>query len=250
MTQIKFLCDTVLKQQPVESSKLTDTQKQAVKAGVSYEVQSYATSGDHVKVSFATQSFQGKNTWFVYQPHVVISKGDRIVVPAEVKLKVPYKSQLDNDQDPYGTCNVTSIAMTMAYFGVKPKNPNQQLEDEFHDWIDKKGLDRHSPADLAKLVQAYGHKDRFTTKATIQDVQEWLAQGNPAIVHGYFTQSGHIICLIGYNAKGFIVNDPYGEWWESGYDTSRSGAGLTYSYSMIDRTCRSDGDFWVHFISK
>ncbi|MGG6266984.1 C39 family peptidase [Leptolyngbya sp. AN03gr2] len=61
----------------------------------------------------------------------------------------------------------------------------------------------------------------------------------PAItfVQECFTPTGHIICIIGYNDKGFIVNDPYGELMfspnpeESCYDIYTTGAGLTYSYN-------------------
>lgn len=33
-------------------------------------------------------------------------------------LKVPYFSQLDNKYVPGGTCNVTSVAMCLAYRGI------------------------------------------------------------------------------------------------------------------------------------
>jgi hypothetical protein len=54
---------------------------------------------------------------------------------------------------------------------------------------------------------------------------------------------------VGFDSKGFLVHDPYGEWFESGYDTSTSGAYLHYSYDLIQRTCIPDGQFWVHHIS-
>ncbi len=250
MLQIKFLCDSVLKQQPLQSSQLSGDQKCDIKAGCTYDVQVYTPMLDHVKVTFVNQTFQGKNTWYVFQKHAVVVKEKKVVCPSEIKLKVPYKSQLDNTENPYGTCNVTSIAMALSYLGLKGKNPKKQLEDEFQDWMEAKGLDRHSPQDLAKLVEGYGYKDTFKTNATVEEVQDWLIQGNPAVIHGYFTTSGHIVCVIGFNQKGFIVNDPFGEWHSDGYDTYSSGAGLTYSYGMIDKTCRHDGDFWVHFISK
>lgn len=250
MLQIKFLCNSVMKLQPLQSSQLSAEQKCDIKAGEVYDVQVYTPMLDHIKVTFKNQNFKGKNTWYLFQKHAVIVKDEKVICPAEIKLKVPYKSQLDNAGNPYGSCNVTSIAMALSFLGLKAKDAKIQLEDEFQDWMEAKGLDRHSPADLVKLVEGYGYKDTFKTNATVQEVQDWLILGNPAVIHGYFTTSGHIICLIGFNQKGFIVNDPYGEWNADGYDTDSSGAGLTYSYEMIDRTCRDDGEFWVHFISK
>lgn len=168
----------------------------------------------------------------------------------EVKLNVPYKSQLDNADNPFGSSNCTSLAMAIAYFDVKPHNGHKQLEDELQEWLETQGLKRYNPYDLVKVVKAYGCQDNFKTDATIDQIKEWLDRGNPAVVHGYFTPAGHVICLIGYNAIGFIVNDPCGQYSESGYDSSTSGEGLTYSYETIERICLQDGEFWVHFISK
>ena len=168
-----------------------------------------------------------------------------------VQLKVPYLSQLDNTLDPHGTCNVTSASMCMAYLGHPIRNAqNLQIEDELNQYCYDHGLDRHVPGDIAKVIRAYGYKDDFQPDAKWGDVKKWLAGGNPCIVHGWFTGSGHIIAIIGYNKKGWIVHDPYGEWYPEGYDTNRSGAGLTYSYEMMKRVCGTDGDLWIHYVSK
>ena len=57
--------------------------------------------------------------------------------------------------------------------------------------------------------------------------------------------------LMRYDASGFIVNDPYGEFFQSGYDNRRSGAGLHYSYGLIARTCSPESqqdpqNLWIH----
>lgn len=257
MAQLKVLQDTTFTLQPVDSSTLPDSQKQSIAANSLFQVASYLPSENHhFKVALANQTFQGHNTWYVYRPHVQLldDKGNSLQADT-VQLKVPYLSQLDNVENPYGSCNVTSIAMALMYLGIKQQHPGKQFEDELQDWMAARGLDRHSPNDLVKLVIAYGAQDKFKTNATIDDVKNWLAQGNPAVTHGYFTSSGHVICLLGYNEKGFIVNDPYGEWFADGYDRNdykneQKGKALTYSYSMIQRTCMTDGQFWVHFLSK
>jgi hypothetical protein len=170
---------------------------------------------------------------------------------SSVILKVPYLSQLDNVDDPYATCNVTSVAMCLAYYGHPIRNSQGiQLEDELNQYCYSNGLDRHVPTDLKKLLEAYGCKDDFQFDAKWASAKTHLAGGNPLIVHGYFTRSGHIIAIIGYNEKGFVVQDPFGEYFASGYDTSRSGAKLTYSYEMMRQTCGTDGDLWLHFVSK
>ncbi len=144
--------------------------------------------------------------------------------------------------------------MSLAYLGVPRKHPEMRFPDELSQYCNTHGLDRHNEMDMVKVVEAYGSKDRFSKTASFEQVKKLLIQGNPAVVHGYFTSSGHIICLIGYNSKGFIVNDPYGEImyspFHSYYDIYASGAGLTYSYNLIYNTCCTDNQFWVHFISK
>lgn len=171
--------------------------------------------------------------------------------PSTVRLNVPYLSQLDNVNNPHGSCNVTSVSMCMGYFGHPLRNPNtgEQLEDELYRFMLDHGLSRHSPHDLQKVLKLYGYEDDFRPDAKWDDVKKWLEGGNPCISHGWFTRSGHIVTLIGYNEKGWLVNDPYGEWSSSGYDTNRSGAGLTYTYAMMKNVCGPDGDNWVHFVS-
>ncbi|MEG5234324.1 C39 family peptidase [Microcoleus sp. AT9b-C3] len=167
----------------------------------------------------------------------------------EKLLNVRHFSQLDNRHHPSGTCNLTCVAMCLDYFKVRPKQPGKQLEDELFEYVYSKKLSRHSPEDLAKVVRAYGCKDRFTWYATIEEVIAWIDQGNPCILHGMFTRSGHIVVARGYKPGKLIVNDPNGEYFRNGYDITASGAGLEYSFGLIQETCAYDGEFWVHFIS-
>jgi hypothetical protein len=258
MTQLKILVDTILKQQPVPSSQLPEDQQQAVTAGSVFDLLAYLPVSGHIKVTFANQTFQGKNTWYVFAQHAQLldESGHPIaILPPQVKLNVPYQSQLDNVENPSGSCNVTSIAMCLEYFGVKGKSPNERLEDELQDWLTANGLDRHVATHLVKAAEAYCIKDDFEPTATIDQVKHWLAGNNPVVLHGNFTSSGHVICVIGYNDQGFIVNDPYGEWFADGYVCNDAanpyrGQGLTYSYTMIQQTCVVDGGMWVHFLSK
>ncbi len=148
--------------------------------------------------------------------------------------------------------------MVLKFFGILGTGQGQ-LEDQLFEKITKRGLSRHSPHDLAALINndygKFGIRDDFKQDATHAQVKEHLNKGFPVIVHGWFTQSGHIIVIVGYDDKAYggrgayIVNDPYGEYFPKGYDTRASGKGLLYSYPMMKELAGNDGDFWVHFVS-
>ncbi|WP_199321853.1 C39 family peptidase [Leptolyngbya sp. FACHB-321] len=139
--------------------------------------------------------------------------------------------------------------MCLGYLG-HPNPTGEQLEDELYQYCENHSLNREAPTDLATLIQRYGYADDLQMNGHWKDIKPWLNKGNPVIVHGDFTARGHIVVIIGYNARGWIVNDPYGEWFSDGYDTNASGAGLTYSYGMMERICHPSGDLWVHYVYK
>ena len=171
-----------------------------------------------------------------------------------VRLNVPYKMQLDNKFEPYSTCNVTSLAMCLEYYDSdvvhKHKSQFAQLEDELYQYMSDKGLNKHYPEHLAQVARDYGIEDDFTVHGTFDRCKQHLNEGNLCIIHGYFTAPGHIIVLVGYDSTGFIVHDPYREWFSTGYRTNLSGEYLHYSYNLIEKTCAYDGEFWVHYLSK
>ncbi|WP_421654900.1 C39 family peptidase [Leptothermofonsia sp. ETS-13] len=251
---LKTLNVTTLKKKPIQSSQLPEEQKQPLESNQQFEVSSFAIERDHVRVAFAKDSFKGFNTWYAFSGHIQIIKDGTVVFPKPrprtVKLAIPYKSQLDNEENPTGSCNVTSLAMCLEFLGARRKTTMGQFEDELYRYAINQGLSRHDPHDLAIIVENYGCRDDFRTNATIEQVQAWLADGKPAVTHGYFTSFGHIVVLAGFDERSFLVHDPYGEWTPSGYRTDLSGKYVNYSYTMIRNLCIPDGSFWVHFISK
>lgn len=155
------------------------------------------------------------------------------------QLTVPYFSQRDNTLNPSGSCNVTSIAMALSHLGIRGDGSFPQLEDQMYQRCLDRGFDRHSPFGLKSLVESYlGCKDDFTEYGTLAAIRKALDEGKPCVVHSYLTGFGHVICVIGYDANGFIVNDPWGEWspWEY---ASRDGAGKHYSNRCIAACCDS-----------
>lgn len=171
--------------------------------------------------------------------------------------EVPFFSQLDNRFNPYGSCNVTSIAMCLWFYGIRGNGSQKQLEDQLYKDLLDTGRSRHNPQDLEWLVNCYQPivKDVFNVQGTIKDITNSIDNGNPVVLHGYFTRSGHIIVIVGYKDNVLIVNDPYGEYWKHGYDTSIRGERLEYSFGMIAALCSPESkndpsNLWIHCFSK
>lgn len=170
-------------------------------------------------------------------------------------LDVPYFSQLDNELNASGACNVTSISMVLYSLGLRGDGSYPQLEDQLYQRCLDNGWSRHDPYGLKKLVESYGYKDELTERGTLHDIRKAIDDGNPCVVHGYFTKFGHIVTIIGYDDHGFVVNDPYGEWFATGYNCNVSGERLHYSNELIAEVCSPESaddpqHIWLHRISR
>ncbi|MEC4882148.1 MAG: C39 family peptidase [Scytonema sp. PMC 1070.18] len=253
--------NTVFKQTTVPSTELPDTEKINVQAGSEFEVQSYLEIEKHVKFTLMNDSLAGRKTWIAYKNHLELIGDDGLKIigeyktgdklPEKVNLQVPWFSQLDNRFKPMGTCNVTSVAMCLYYYNIRSQNPNQQLEDELFQFVERKGWDRHVHEHLRRLFIEYGVFDEFTMDATWDEVKLHLANKQPVIISGKFTEAGHILVLRGYDATGFWVNDPYGEFFHSGYRTDLTGENLHYSYNLVQSKSYAGTDWtWAHFPEK
>jgi uncharacterized protein YvpB len=247
---ITALTNTLLKKRPVDSSQLQPQERTNFDAGAFYGISSYMVQGGHIKVSLTEEIPGFGNTGYVYPNFAQMKRGTKAFnpIPPSVEMNVPYFSQRDNPRYYWSTCNVTSIAMVLYYYGVRSQYG--QLEDELLQWcLNKDGEGSQTNHNtLVALVQAYGFKASFDTKRTWQDVKEELINGKPVVLCGLFTHGGHIVTVVGFTPDGFIVNDPWGDAL-TGY-TYTEGRKVLYPYSYCQQVCGGDGDVWAHFISK
>jgi uncharacterized protein YvpB len=168
----------------------------------------------------------------------------------------PFLSQRDNYYNPSGSCNVSAIAMCLKHRGIRGDGSYPQLEDQLYARCNNRGYSRHSPQGLKQLAESYPNIcDDFTEFGTFDDVRKALATDIGCVIHGYFTKFGHIIVVKGYDERGLIVNDPWGEWNAWGYDHSVSGENLHYSYNLISRLCSPESignpsHIWLHKIGQ
>jgi hypothetical protein len=255
---LKITQDTWLKLSTAESTTLSPDQKQAVSAGTELPISSYEIVGDHIKISLGDNAqdkqieYQDHNTWYIFKPDAeILNNGTPLdLLPTSVDLPVPYYDQNDNQEDPEGSCNVTSIAMDLAYLGIPQRHPQMRYPDELDAYCDENGLDRHSPLDLAKVVEAYGCQDNFSYHNNWDTIKAWIASGLPVVVHTLLTQSGHVILLRRYDDSGVWVNDPNGVWTPDGYNEDESGENLHYSWDLMYQTVSSGNQLWAHHITK
>jgi hypothetical protein len=259
--KIIVTANTIFKQAALQSSDLPSNEKIDVEKGSEFEIAAYLEMGNHLKFTLKSEFLAGRNTWIAYKSHIKLIGDDGLKsigeyklgdkLPEEVNLPITWFSQLNNKFQPTKTCNVTTVAMCLYYYGIRPKNRNQQLEDELFQFVESKGWDKYTHEHLRRLFIEYGVFDKFKMDATWDEVKTHLANQNPVILPGQFTSSGHIIVLRGYDAKGFWVNDPNGEFFHSGYRTDLTGENLHYSYQLVRSKSMNDADrTWAHFPEK
>jgi hypothetical protein len=168
---------------------------------------------------------------------------------------VPYFYQVDNDLYPGSTCQNTSVAMLLAWFGWAG-----EPDDITALW----GKDHaQEPVGLAEVFNSYamamGIPQRLVAHVdgTIDDVRTLLAEGRPVIVHGYFTAYGHVLVTLAYDGSTYTVNDPAGRWseqFQGGYpyaDDPNVGHAIAYQAPPFEAAiATSDGQaflpVWYH----
>lgn len=87
------------------------------------------------------------------------------------------------------------------------------------------------PAVIGQYLRPRVKSYKFLLTGSLSDAKAALDDGGIVITHGWFSHSGHVICLVGQEpdpdtlSYRFIVDDPYGEFdFSSGeYDPSKSG---------------------------
>ena len=148
---------------------------------------------------------------------------------------VPYFFQYDNLYSPNSTCGLTSAAMMLGARGSK------QTPDQLYLTYGK--AQGQSPEGLAQLYAWEGYSSASGRRGTRSELRAMLDAGDPVVVHGFWTNAGHIAVLVGYDESGWVVNDPAGDW-NSGYGT-RTGESVHYPFGGgWDKRLSVDGDIW------
>lgn len=164
-------------------------------------------------------------------------------------LRVPYFYQYNNQLEPGSTCNITSVAMVAQYYGVSV------TPDQIYRRI---GGPVFTGPDMLWAARQYGLQGSYSQTASAQTIKGHIDAGRPVIVQGYFTKSGHILVITGYDKQGWVVNDPAGLWaqcYACGYPsrTASNGKGARYSYAAMERAATDPGNpssYWITVLTR
>jgi len=159
-------------------------------------------------------------------------------------LNVPWFDQLAmDDGQGWRDCFSASSAMLAAYWD---KEPN---EDDYNALREQYGDSTSAEAQLAAL-RRLGLQADFRTDGRLENLKAeidagrpvavgWLINGPPSAPSG----GGHWTVVIGYDASGVIMNDPYGscDLVNGGYPQNHNGARQHYSYANWEPRWRPQG---------
>jgi GH24 family phage-related lysozyme (muramidase) len=244
---------TFLKKAPVPSSELSKDEKRFVPIGVSYDIVWHSKEADgHIKVSLA----YGAGNWYIFAKHwdgIEKQKPPAPVKTDGVVLSTPYYSQRDNITQGSDNWTRTCFSSSCAMLAQTVKPGCIKGDD---DYITKRrpyGDSTDANAQI-KCLKSLGINARFVTNGTNDLIRKQIDRGIPVpcgILHkgpaSAPSGGGHWICVVGYDADGFIVNDPWGEIRHSdGVYVSQKGEHVHYSYRLFDTrwTVTSSNDGW------
>jgi len=167
--------------------------------------------------------------------------------PTARLLQVPYFSQLDSStEEARRMCFSSSCAMLVAALkpGAVPGGDDGYLKlvHQFGDTTDAQAQ--------IQALDSLGIQARLETHADFRTIETQIDRGIPVpcgFIHKGPVEApygdGHWLCVVGYNAKAVLVNDPNGDLdLLSGVYVSRNGAGLAYSRRNFGRRWMVDGD--------
>ncbi|KON76153.1 hypothetical protein APS47_19045 [Leptospira kirschneri serovar Mozdok] len=90
---------------------------------------------------------------------------------------------------------------------------------------------------FAQKQRSYDEQIEARNQSSLDKVKPWvidqIKQGNPVVVGGDFTGSGHVVTIVGFTPTGYIVHDSYGDR-TKGYNASKtSGQFVHYPYGSF-----------------
>ena len=181
----------------------------------------------------------------------------------EIKLNVPYYSQIDNDSNLFGPgwrqCNMTSHTMALNYLlkgGLAEKaklNGYNEPESYYGSKLAKYGDTTDHNAHTECLLKDFGIKSEWRMDLSKETIIQQLKAGKPVPAGMAYKSSGHIVCIVGVTKNGFPIHDPYGtrNGASDSYQVGVGGAYDLYSWSLLDKVlfCGDPNGAWGRLFS-
>jgi Peptidase_C39 like family len=242
---------TFLKKRPISANDLINSEKIFLPKDKTFMVEEFAPDrNQHLRLILASPMLaqDGKTPLtevFAYAPHIDV-EGEDAIVP--IKLKVVYRSQLNNDPSIFGPgwrqCNVTSNTMLADYLlkgELSQKAKAEGLaepESVFMRIVSKYGDTTDHPAQT-KALKDVGIESYFSYTLSSVDLLKSLKANVPVVVGFAYKGAGHICVVVGHDPvkKAWLIHDPYGvrHGTSDSYDVGANGAYDSYSYSTMQQ---------------
>ena len=191
------------------------------------------------------QRHSGQNSWIIG-----LFAGLALGAPraeAQYVRSVPYFNQTRNQIEPSGSCQNSIAAMLLKYYGaaaITPDAISQRWGTSKAQTV--KGWELVFNTEAAERGLAF--RDTGIDNGRLSAVHRILDQGRPVGVHGGFTDSGHLIVLLGYDDEYYYVHDPNGDWSKnySGNDLE-AGRHARYPRPEVERAIRALSTGYVRY---
>ena len=229
--------DTFLKKTTAPVATLKEKQLVKVEAGKKFHIVWKSAKKDgHVKISLSDKA----GNWYVYFPHwegleSVPIAATPVRGEKEVGLFSTQVSALNLSQPDASTCQSACIAMAVGdknIRGIRNKLTSIGVAGD--------------TAVMGKVIRDYGVNYEFDDNASLSEMRDWLRAGEFLITHGWFTGSGHVICLDGVYVDPdtlsykFDVKDPWSEFDAASWSYNKPGVKFYdgfYSSHLIYASC-------------
>lgn len=168
------------------------------------------------------------------------------VPPVPPILNVPFFSQVDNYTQGERTCNSSACAMCLEFL-----RPGTLIGATGDDAYLQKVLAIGDTVDhdvQTRVLRDYGVNSSFSYNLSFSDIDKSLANGKPlvlGILHrgtDSAPSGGHMIVAIGKKGNDYVVNDPYGSFYDGYTGSVMNGKGAVYTRAMLELRWAPAGD--------
>lgn len=168
------------------------------------------------------------------------------VPPVPPILNIPFFSQVDNYTQGERTCNSSSCAMCLEFL-----KPGTLIGATGDDAYLQKVLAIGDTIDhdvQTNVLNGYGISSSFSYRLSFADIDNSLAKGKPVVLGILHRGSddapsgGHVIVVIGKKGNDYVVNDPFGSFYDDYTESVMNGKGAVYTRAMLDLRWAPAGD--------